>query len=113
MSTCSTHVLDATLGRPAAGLAVVLATGAGDRLAQAHTDEDGRVRFDVDLAAGDHRLTFATAAWFTAQERSSFHPEVSVAFTVDGAEPGAGPGSRHYHVALLLGPYSYTTYRGS
>ncbi len=105
MSTCSTHVLDAALGRPAAGIDVVLTTVAGATVATAVTDADGRVRFDADLDAGTHRLTFATGAWFAGQDREGFHPEVAVAFAAEDGE--------HYHVALLLSPFSYTTYRGS
>lgn len=105
MTSCSTHVLDAALGRPAAGLGVVLTTADGARLAEATTDADGRVRFAADLSPGTHQLTFATGAWFAGQDRACFHPEVPVVFTVTGGE--------HHHVALLLSPFSYTTYRGS
>ena len=105
MSTLSTHVLDAALGVPAAGLEVTLSDGDAV-LALASTDDDGRVRFEPDLGRGAHTLTFATGAWFAAAGRSTFFPEVSVVFEVD-------PGLEHHHVALLLSPYSYTTYRGS
>ena len=99
MSTLSTHVLDAGLGSPAAGLAVI-----PDDTVEAVTDADGRIRFEAEVGAGNHTLRFATAAWFG--DRPHFHPEVTVAFDVD-------PDRAHHHVALLLGPYSYTTYRGS
>ncbi len=105
MSTASTHVLDAVLGRPAAGVPVVLADAAGVPVEEAVTDADGRVRFAAGLAAGEHRLSFATGAWFAAQDRASFHPRVEVSFAVTDGE--------HHHVALLLSPFSYTTYRGS
>lgn len=105
MSTASTHVLDAVLGRPAAGVAVVLGDGSGVPVEEAVTDADGRVRFAADLAAGEHRLSFATGAWFAAQDRASFHPRVEISFAVTDGE--------HHHVALLLSPFSYTTYRGS
>ena len=55
---------------------------------------------------GVHRLTFDTAAYFTATGQTGFHPEVTVAFEVADGRP-------HVHVPLLLSPYSYTTYRGS
>ena len=106
MSTCSTHVLDATLGRPAANVVVLLATTDGDRLGAASTDVGGRARFDADLEPGEYELTFATGDWFKAQDRPTFYPAVTLAFNVVEDEP-------HYHVALLLSPYSYTTYRGS
>jgi 5-hydroxyisourate hydrolase len=105
MSTCSTHVLDAALGRPAAGVPVALSTAAGIQLAATTTDTDGRVRFDADLQPGDHAITFDTRSWFEEQGRETFYPSVTLGFTVAEGE--------HYHVALLLSPFSYTTYRGS
>ena len=105
MTTLSTHVLDAGLGTPAAGVAVTLTGPDGELVANAVTDGDGRVRFLPDLASGTHRLRFATGEWFAAAGRDHVHPEVVVAFA-------AGP-DPHLHLALLLGPWSYTTYRGS
>jgi len=99
MSSLSTHVLDSGEGTPAAGLAVTL-----DGTTDARTDHDGRIRFDAEVDPGRHTLTFETGAYFG--DRPHFHPEVTVAFVVD-------PSQEHHHVALLLGPYSYTTYRGS
>ena len=104
MSTVSTHVLDAVLGRPAAGLDVVLTSPDG----ASHpgtTDAEGRLRFADDLPAGEHTLRFATGDWFAAAGRATFHPAVTVTFTVTAGE--------HHHVALLLSPFAYTTYRGS
>ncbi len=102
----STHVLDATLGTPAAGVRVRLARD-GEPLADAVTDEDGRVR---ELGALDraatYRLTFDTGAYFAATGQQGFYPEVTIAFTV--TDPAA-----HHHVPLLLSPYAYSTYRGS
>lgn len=106
MSSCSTHVLDAALGLPAAGVAVVLRAGDGTELAAERTDDDGRVRFAADLPPGEHELTFATGDYFAATGRPAFHPRVVVPFTVEAGRP-------HHHVALLVSPYSYTTYRGS
>lgn len=100
MSTLSTHVLDTSAGRPAAGIRVSVETRAGEPLGEGVTDADGRIAaLGPDrLDAGDYVLRFATAG--------AFYPEVVVVFTV--AETG-----RHYHVPLLLSPYGYTTYRGS
>ena len=106
MSSCSTHVLDATLGLPAAGVVVHLRAGDGAEPARERTDDDGRVRFDVDLPPGEHELTFATGDYFAATGHPAFHPRVVVPFTVEAGRP-------HYHVALVVSPYSYTTYRGS
>ena len=104
MSSVTTHVLDAALGRPAAGMRVRLEHADGTAVADARTDDDGRVR---DLGApepGAHRLVFATGDWFAAAGRETFWPEVTVTFTL---------GEGHHHVPLLLSPYSYSTYRGS
>ena len=106
MSTCSTHVLDATLGQPAAGVVVLLRTADGTSLGAAKTDVGGRARFDADLRPGDHELTFDTGTWFGDQGRDTFYPGVTLSFTVAEGEP-------HYHVALLLSPFAYSTYRGS
>lgn len=106
MTTLSTHVLDSALGQPAAGIPVALTGPEATLLAEARTDPDGRVRFDVPIGDGTHRLTFATGPWFAAADRATLYPEVVLSFEVDATE-------EHYHVALLLGPWSYTTYRGS
>ncbi|HUO86000.1 MAG TPA: hydroxyisourate hydrolase [Thermoanaerobaculia bacterium] len=113
MSGLSTHVLDTSRGRPAAGVAVLLERREADGwrpLARAVTDADGRVGSllpeGTALAAGDFRLTFALAEWFAGQGREAFYPEAAVAFTV--RDPG-----EHHHVPLLLSPFGYATYRGS
>ena len=103
----STHVLDAARGRPAVGVGVRLGTAAGEELAAARTDDDGRVReLAADLAPGDYRITFDTGAWFAATGQQGFYPEVTVTFTVTD-------GTQHHHVPLLLSPFAYSTYRGS
>lgn len=99
----STHVLDAARGRPAAGVPIRLERrdgGAWRLVAQARTDDDGRVRDLPPPEKGTYRLVFDT------EDFSDFYPEVAVAFTV--TDPG-----EHYHVPLLLSPYAYSTYRGS
>jgi 5-hydroxyisourate hydrolase len=112
MTTISTHVLDTARGRPAVGVRVALEARAGDgwqRVGGGVTDRDGRVP-DLTaggaLAAGVHRLTFATGDWFAAAGTAGFYPQVGVEFLVE--DPDA-----HYHVPLLLSPYGYSTYRGS
>lgn len=104
--TLSTHVLDATTGRPAVGVAVTL-TAAGTPVADGATDTDGRIGdLGGELAAGIYRLHFDTGAYFAAEGVKGFYPEVVITFEITDV-PG------HYHVPLLLSPYSYSTYRGS
>jgi 5-hydroxyisourate hydrolase len=113
MSAITTHVLDTSLGRPAAGVGVTLERiihgGEPEVIGRGATDGDGRLR---DLAPpgmrtpGSYRLRFDTGGYFAAQELDGFYPEVVVTFTVRG-------GTEHYHVPLLLSPFGYSTYRGS
>ncbi|MGK2852537.1 MAG: hydroxyisourate hydrolase [Microbacteriaceae bacterium] len=104
--TLSTHVLDATSGRPAVGVAVTL-TQSGTELADGLTDADGRIgTLGGDLTAGIYRLQFDTAAYFADQRVTGFYPEVVIAFEITDA-------AAHHHVPLLLSPYAYSTYRGS
>jgi 5-hydroxyisourate hydrolase len=103
----STHVLDAMSGTPAAGVAVTLTDGAGERLTAAATDGDGRIaRLGDDLAAGLYRLHFDTGSYFAALDVPTFYPEVVIVFEITDV------GGR-YHVPVLLSPYAYSTYRGS
>jgi 5-hydroxyisourate hydrolase len=102
----STLVLDAVVGRPAAGIPVRLFAGE-QLLAEGVTDRDGRCRLtDHATGVGTHRLVFATGPWFAEQGRESFYPEVMLTFAVQ--EP-----AEHHHVPLLLSPFAYSTYRGS
>lgn len=114
MSAITTHVLDIARGRPAAGVAVTLeqhAEGSGWReVGRGITDGDGRIRDllpeGVRPAAGGWRLRFAVGHYQATAGRTSFYPEVTIEFTVDGS-------GQHYHVPLLLSPFGYSTYRGS
>ena len=106
----TTHVLDTARGRPAAGVAVELARlGDGSRevLSSASTNADGRTDEPLvargELEAGEYELTFAVGAYFG---ESAFLDRVPVRFRI--ADPDA-----HYHVPLLVSPWSYSTYRGS
>ena len=106
--TVSTHVLDASVGRPATNVAVALSfldpAGAWVAVESGETDGDGRHRFGAATGPGVYRLVFGTGAYFAARGVAAFYPEVTITFTVvDG----------HYHVPLLLSPFAYSTYRGS
>jgi 5-hydroxyisourate hydrolase len=114
MSTISTHILDTSRGRPAAGVSInleVLNAGEGwSPLSQAVTDDDGRVKFFVlsepQLGAGTYRLVFSVGQYFKALSEQTFYSEVTVSFLIEG-------GAEHYHVPLLISPFGYSTYRGS
>jgi 5-hydroxyisourate hydrolase len=94
-ASLSTHVLDTSVGSPAAGVLVELLR-ADERVASTRTGEDGRARVAEDLEPGAYRLVF--------------HPDSVFFSRVDLAiELVAG----HYHVPLLVSPYSCASYRGS
>jgi 5-hydroxyisourate hydrolase len=97
----STHILDTARGRPAAGVAVELICPDGTRRSVV-TNEDGRAMLG-DTTAGEHELVFAVGDYFGER---AFLDRVPVRFTI--ADPDA-----HYHVPLLVSPWSYSTYRGS
>lgn len=106
MAHLTTHILDATAGTPAVGVAVTLVDANGALVAAGDTDADGRLALGPDaLPVGEYALRFATGAYFTARGVDAFYPRVEVAFTVADAP--------HYHVPLLLSPFAYSTYRGS
>jgi len=112
MSYITTHVLDTSVGKPAAGIDVTLSVkdGASSReLSRGVTDADGRVRAFVPeppRAAGSYLLSFDAAAYFRSSGRAAFFEHVTLEFKV--LDP-----SQHYHVPLLITPYGYTTYRGT
>ena len=108
----TTHVLDTSLGRPGAEIAVELERVDGSvwhLVGGGVTDSDGRLRTltpQGPVQPGTYRIRFQTGAYFSAHKTQGFFPVVEIQFTVvDGAQ--------HYHVPLLLSPYSFSTYRGS
>ena len=105
----STHVLDTAAGRPAAGVRIVLhRVGEGAPLAETVTNADGRT--DAPLLAGDaavpgvYEITFDVGAYYAAAGVATFLDVVPVRFRME---------TGHYHVPLLVAPWSYSTYRGS
>lgn len=120
--TC--HILDTTAGRPATGVRVRLEGGPSSaNVFESSTDEDGRIKVWLPRSsdtghspaqtlhhvlgqidgASTWTLRFDTAGYFG--DMNTFFPEAVVVFRVEKGQ--------HYHVPLLLSPYSYTTYRGS
>ncbi|MEC9356811.1 MAG: hydroxyisourate hydrolase [Pseudomonadota bacterium] len=116
MGRLTTHVLDTHSGRPAGGLGLELFRLSPQRtsLLRAVTNADGRI--DAPLlngnafVAGRYELIFDVADYFRAQgvvlPEPPFLDQVPLRFGI--AEP-----TQHYHVPLLVSPWSYSTYRGS
>jgi 5-hydroxyisourate hydrolase len=113
MGRLTTHVLDTSSGKPAAGLAIELWTGA-TLLKTVTTNQDGRV--DGALLEGDafktgiYELRFHAGDYLRALgvklDAPSFLDVIPIRFGVANA-------AQHYHVPLLLSPFGYSTYRGS
>ncbi|RYE03806.1 MAG: hydroxyisourate hydrolase [Sphingomonadales bacterium] len=111
MTTLSTHVLDTTHGKPAAGMAVVL-VGARGEIARGVTNNDGRCPglAPGELTPGRYALRFAVADYFRAAGVALADPPFLDEVTIDF---GVAADGGHYHVPLLVSPYGYSTYRGS
>jgi 5-hydroxyisourate hydrolase len=111
MSGITTHVLDTSAGRPAAGVPVTLEMRAGDGwklVGEGTTNSDGRISdlMSNPAEAGVYRIVFDTGIYFRNQQQQAFYPSVTVVFRIED-------GAQHYHVPLLLSPFGYSTYRGS
>ena len=99
-ASLSTHVLDTTTGKPAAGVRIELQRD-GKAVASGVTDTDGRIReLARDIDAGTYRLIFDTRAYSV----DAFFSRVALDVEVGGG---------HVHVPLLLSRYGVTSYRGS
>ena len=117
MGKLTTHVLDTANGHPAAGMRLELWRVDGssrERLLETVTNDDGRCDAPLlqgdALRAGRYELVFEAGAYFARQGAKVAEPpfldRIPLAFGI--ADPAA-----HYHVPLLVSPWSFSTYRGS
>jgi 5-hydroxyisourate hydrolase len=115
MGRLTTHVLDVAAGVPAQGMRVELHRGSPSiRIASATTDGDGRcpkALLEGDaLQRGEYELSFYAGDYFRARAvplpDPPFLDVVVIRF-------GIADAAAHYHVPLLVSPWSYSTYRGS
>ena len=116
MGRLTTHVLDTALGCPAVGVDVTLYRVDKGRqlLKQDATNSDGRLDAPIldeeEFHAGVYELVFQAGAYFRASDLELPNPpfidEVVIRFGIADVES-------HYHVPLLVSPWSYSTYRGS
>lgn len=112
MSQITTHILDTTKGRPAAGVTIILHDWTHDgwrEIGRGVTNADGRLADlllpEERLAHGAYQLRFLTQQYFEQQDIVGFYPFVDICFVVADES--------HYHVPLLLNPFGFSTYRGS
>ncbi|MFJ3459672.1 hydroxyisourate hydrolase [Scandinavium goeteborgense] len=111
MSHISTHILDTSLGKPAARVMIRLEqqTDSGWTLVkEAETNADGRIgsMAEGDLAPGCYRLTAEIGQWFAQTGRETLYPSAQI----DVILPRSGD---HYHLPFLIAPWGWSTYRGS
>lgn len=115
MGRLTTHVLDTARGRPGAGISIRLyALDEGRRLvANAVTNDDGRTESPLlegaGFQAGKYELEFDVGAYFAGTAGGDGNPPF-LDDVVIRVQLAAG---EHYHVPLLVSPWSYSTYRGS
>lgn len=111
VSQITTHVLDTTRGRPAAGVSVRLEAQGPDgwhEIGAGLTNDDGRIvnLGPARLEAGSYRMEVDIGAYYRKSQVESFFTTVSLSFAL--SEP-----AQHYHVPLLISPFAVSTYRGS
>jgi 5-hydroxyisourate hydrolase len=117
MGRLSTHVLDTAHGCPAAGMAVALYRMEGKQphlLQQLQLGADGRAAGPLlegeALQRGRYRLVFDAASYFQARGVALPDPPFVEHVSIDF---GVADAAAHYHVPLLVSPWSWSTYRGS
>ncbi|KAF8102533.1 hypothetical protein N665_0198s0233 [Sinapis alba] len=107
-ATLTTHVLDVSRGAPAVGVEVHLEVWNDTTTTTTTTDKDGRsgplVDLVEDLKPGTYRISFNTGKY----SPGGFFPYISIAFEVRESQKW-----EHFHVQMLLSPFSFSTNRGS
>ena len=116
MGQLTTHILDTMHGKPAAGVQIELYSLDGERqvIKTVLTNSDGRCDAPLlnsdEIRQGNWEIVFQIGAYFKGEQidaaETPFLTEVPVRFGIDDVDA-------HYHVPLLVSPWSYTTYRGS
>ncbi|WP_122438242.1 hydroxyisourate hydrolase [Pseudomonas viridiflava] len=117
MGKLTTHVLDAAHGCPGASIVIELYRIEGEQMlkvASAVTNSDGRcdapLLQDNEYRSGVYQLHFHAGDYYRARgvvlNEPAFLDVVVLRFGIDA-------GQAHFHVPLLISPYSYSTYRGS
>ncbi len=113
----TTHVLDTASGKPGEGVKIEFSVLDGETyklLATVHTNADGRnaqpLLTPETMKAGKYQLVFFIGEYFTklgtVLPNPPFLEKAIIQF-------GMADATAHYHVPILVSPWSYTTYRGS
>ncbi|XP_021954006.1 5-hydroxyisourate hydrolase isoform X1 [Folsomia candida] len=109
----TSHILDTSRGRPAAGVLVKLFKRGADGnwvfITEQSTNNDGRIGnliSGAQFTPAIYKLNFDTKSYFTSKGEKTFYPFIDVIFEIEKPE-------EHYHVPILLNAYGFSTYRGS
>ena len=117
MGFLTTHVLDTSNGRPASDVQIELQKVLESKtihITKVFTNEDGRCSEPIlegeNFVVGTYELNFYIGEYFKSRDPdmriNNFLGIVPVRFNISSSE-------EHYHVPLLVSPFSYSTYRGS
>ena len=116
MTKLTTHVLDVYSGKPGKGIKVDLYyinNNKREKLNSVILNDDGRTEKalveGINFKEGKYELVFFVGSYFkkiTETSKIPFLDDVIVKFGISNAK-------EHYHVPLLVSPWSYSTYRGS
>jgi len=108
----TSHVLDQAIGRPAAGVRVLLfkqENGQWRQISEQLTNDDGRIGNIIsaeEFTPAIYRLNFDTLSYYQRQGQKTFYPFIDIVFEIERPD-------EHYHVPILLSAYGFSTYRGS
>jgi 5-hydroxyisourate hydrolase len=112
----TTHALDLVAGRPAGGMALTVSMMRGTAwhlLVETVTNADGRTDSPLlqgeSFGPGTYQIDFDVGSYFKSQAAGASRPFLDIVPLRFGVEDAGG----HYHVPLLVTPWSYATYRGS
>lgn len=108
MNTLSTHVLDISTGKPAAGVSVRLLRN-GQCLAAGITNDQGRIPSlaQGELTAGEYQLVAGLGEWFALTGRHTLYSRACIDFIIPEAA------REHFHLPFVIAPGGWSTYRGS
>lgn len=106
----SSHILDTHLGQPACNILVKLYNHNNNLLAEAYTNNDGRILASdfslTHLQEGQYSLEFLTQPYYENLQLETFYPKVMIHFFIKNPQD-------HYHIPLLISPFAYSSYKGS
>jgi len=112
MSQITTHILDTSKGKPAAGVKAelfFLDNTIWKMIAYGITNPDGRItdllNVEDTLQDGLYKIKFETGEYFFKTGSDTFYPYAEITFKLND--------NNHYHIPLLISPFGFTTYRGS